>query len=388
VTDIQEQIEQLKSFAAADPDNALIWISLGDLYYRAGQLGEAQRAFERAAKAEPGNTVAQGRLARLKIAAHDFAGAEALLRELIAAGENDPAFRYNLGIALLHLHRYEEALGEINDIAGNVDAADLDLYRAQAHHQLGDNEASVRFARSWAKSNPGPGAEGYLSLLEFDAGQTDQARPRAQAVLEAEPENPDASVVIGTWRMEQQDIDEAEELFSNVTRLEPENMRGWLGSGLAALYRRDFPKAIELLERAQGCQPDNVGAVTTLGWAHLLHDDTECAEAVFREAIDIDRNFGEAHGGLAIVLTTLGRDGEAQDEIRRARGLDPVGFGYRIAESLMLRSSGEEEAANRKMRALLEESVVPGGPSLLESLQIALRMDSALPFRQRDDDLR
>jgi len=370
------RIARYESFAKADPDNALIWISLGDLYHRAGRFDEAAASFERALLAEPGNAAAKSRLAGVAISRHDFAGAERTLRELVDAGDAHPALFHDLGLALLHQKRFDEALAALEH-ADPEHAPAVWLRRAQAHHQGGDTARAVECARAWAARTPGVAAEGYVALLEYDHGDLASARQRAAAVLEQDPENADASVVIGTWAAEQQDMERAEALFGNVVAREPESPRGWWGLGLMHLYRREFEPALRNMEQARTCQPGNAGLVTTIAWAHFLSGDLARAEATFRDAIAADRTFGEAHGGLAVVLSAQGRAEEARREIRRARGLAPIGFGHAYAQSVLLAKEGKTDEATRLLAEVFERRPAPDAPTLLEAVQIFARREAA-----------
>lgn len=373
--DGDERIARHEAFARADPDNALIWISLGDLYHRAGRLDEATASFERALVAAPESRVATSRLAQVMLSRRDFAGAEHALRGLLDAGETAPALFHDLGIALLHQGRFDEALDALARL-DETRAPSVLFYRAVAHHQLGETERALESARAWAARAPSDAAEGYVALLEFDHGDLASARPRAEAVLERDPGNADAAVVIGTWLAEQQERERAEQLFQGVIAREPDNVRGWLGLGLVHLHRRDFGAGLAALERARALLPGHAGTLTTIGWAKFLDRDVEGAEAAFREAVRLDRNFGEAHGGLAVVLAVEGRRQEASAEIRRARGLGGL-FGHAYAQSILSMLEGDPEGASRVLEPVLERRIRPDAPTLLEAVQLFARREAA-----------
>jgi len=376
---LPERIARFESFTAVDPENALLWISLGDLYHQAGRLDDAVGSFERALAAAPEDRVAKIRLAQLQLSRRDFVGAESALRRLLAeAGEGaaSDAIHHDLGVALLHQRRFEEALAELEGVA-DTKLPSVWLYRAQAHHQRGQTRLAVEAARRWVERAPGDVAEGYLALLEFDAGEFAGARERATRVLAQDPENPDASVVLGFWLAEQQEADRARPLFEAAARREPENPRPWLGLGLVSMLQVDFPAAIGALQRAHELVPNDVGIATTLAWARLLARDLAGAEAGFRAALAIDRTFGEAHGGLAVALLALERSDEATGEIRRARLLDPMGFGHVYARAAQLALEGNAEEGTRLLTELLERRLETGVPTVKEAIETLLRKEGA-----------
>ena len=373
-----EAITRFEGFARVDPDNPLVWMSLGDLYHRVGRFHESLECYAKVLALEPGNLIAQSRLAGVMISLHDFAGAERQLESVLREGETDPALYHNLGLALYYQERWDEAL-EAFDAA---DASGLALpdnlaYRAYALHHQGNTEQALELARQWAAQAPGERAEGYLSLLEMDHGDIEAARRRASAVLEREPGNTDAAVVVGTWMIERQEAERGLELFRQVTEKEPDNPRGWLGLGLLQLYQQNFSLASQTLDRAKTLMPNNMGTLVTIGWAKLLNRDLVGAEHAFRHAVEVNRNFAEAHGGLASVLAMQGKEDESRAEIRRAMGLDKGGFGAVFAHSQLLERKGKHDAAVRLVSRSLQHTPREGGPSLIDSIQVFARREAA-----------
>lgn len=373
-----EAVSRYEGFVKLDPDNPLIWLRLGDLYHRAGRFEESASSYEKVLALEPQNLIAQSRLAGVMISLHDFSGAQSQLESVLAQGETDPALYHNLGLTLFYQKRWAEALEAFEKAA--VDGIDLPenfAYRAYSLHHLGEVERAIQLAREWAARASDSRAEGYLSLLEMDHGELEKARHRADAVLGREPDNTDAAVVVGSCLLEDQEMDRALALFRGVTQKEPDNPRGWLGMGLLQLYHQKFPLAVQTLERAGTLMPKNMGTLVTIGWARLLNDDLTGAEQAFRHALEVDRNFGEAHGGLASVLAVQGKDEEARAEIKRSFALDRGGFGAVFAHSLLLERAGKKAQATRLVTRTLERSVREGSPRLIDSIQLFARRQAA-----------
>ena len=85
-----------------------------------------------------------------------------------------------------------------------------------------------------------------------------------------------------------------------------------------------FPKAKTAAERALQLDDSLAEAHTSLGVIHLYWDwDWLGAERELRRAIDLNRNYGEAHHYYSDVLQALGRHNEALAEIRVAQQYDP-----------------------------------------------------------------
>ena len=88
--------------------------------------------------------------------------------------------------------------------------------------------------------------------------------------------------------------------------LAPEIGRAWVGLGTLALLERDLPRAQTLLARGAEFMPGHVGSWHVLAWAYLLGGDLEKAAQILEKSVQMDRNFAEAHGGLAAVAALRG----------------------------------------------------------------------------------
>ncbi|MCK7581370.1 MAG: hypothetical protein MZV65_40885 [Chromatiales bacterium] len=59
----------------------------------------------------------------------------------------------------------------------------------------------------------------------------------------------------------------------------------------------DLPKAIGQLEQAVRYMPNHIGTRHALAWCQLLANDIEGAKRGSEQSLEIDRSFGETHGG-------------------------------------------------------------------------------------------
>ncbi len=365
-TSEMSDIERYESYIAADPENTLLWINLGDLYHQSGRHDEALAAFEKCLLIDEGNMIARGRLANVLITKHRFDEAEKVLRSVITATRADPALLHNLGLALFYQGKFDEASRTFSEARDHGLRAPTNLaYMVYSLHKQFKTEAALDVAKAWLEVSPGPRTEGYVSMLELDHGDMDAAKTRAENVLAATPQNPDANVVLGTWHVEQQQADQALKYFQQTVETEPDNPRGWQGQALVYMHRKDFPRAIEALEKALAAVPGDATNHLILGWAKLCSEDAAGAEKTFRDAVQANRNFAEAHGGLATALLFQQRIDEANEEIRKARGLDPNGFGAIFAQSVLLTVRGDHDAGATLLARMFEQQPVPRSKPLI-----------------------
>ena len=71
------------------------------------------------------------------------------------------------------------------------------------------------------------------------------------------------------------------------------------------------------------------------------------AETSYQRAYDLDRNFADSHGGLALVHALRGRTDDAEAAIRRALRLNPQCPTALYAQTLLLEASGRGDEAMR-----------------------------------------
>ena len=367
---LQVSIDRHESYVRADPGNALLWVTLGDLYHRAGRLEEALASFERSQLEAPDSPAAKSRIASVRISQHRFSDAERVLGELLRQEPENPALLYNLGLAQFYQDKHREAQANFDRaLALGLKTRDNLAYLTRSLHHLGKTREAIGFCEQWLTQAPGEEAKAYLALLEMDDGNMARAHQLAQEVLSRDSENLNASTVAGSYSVEQQDMEAAEKHFGRIVGRQPQNGRAWLGMGLVRLYQQKHAEAIGALTEAVRLMPDNSGTIVALGWAKLASRDARAAERTFREAVAVDRNFAEAHGGLASALALQGRADEAQQEVKLANGLDRMNFGGRFAQSVLFKIRGSAEAATELLVKLMEQAPAPDSKPLIEHLR-------------------
>jgi len=368
---LQQSIGKYESYIKADSHNALLWVALGDLYHQAARFEEAVAAFERSEMESPQGSAARGRIASVRISQHRFAEAETVLGDLLNSEPDSAALLYNLGLAQFYQSKWREAQGNFERaLSLGLKTSDNLAYLARSLHHLGKTREAIQFCEQWFAQSPGEQSKAYLALLEMDDGNMPRAHELAAEVLARDPENLHASAVAGAWSVETQEMEAAERYFSSILRREPEDGRAWLGLGLVRLYQQKHPEAAEALERAVQIMPDNSGTIVALGWARLAAKDARAAERTFRQAVSVDRNFAEAHGGLASALALQARVDEAQQAVRLANGLDRNNFGGRFAQAVLLTMRGRKEVATELLAKLLQQPPSPDGKPLMEHLRL------------------
>lgn len=352
-----DRLTQLRDFHRQDPGNDRLTMDLVDALLAAGEAGDAQDVVDACPDAWLVRPEFLFLSARCALARADYTAAIDPLQLMVDGGVDDPAVHHDLAYALLG--------------AGDVDGAEAALaalvpqsvaYPAvgvlhsrilQYRHRLDD---AVLILEAITGEQPDHAeAWGLLAMIEADRSNVDAAAFAAGRALSLQPNQPDALAASGTLGLLRFDADASYDAFAHVLATQPHNGRALAGAGEALLLKGDVNHARPLLEKASLAMPGHMGTWHALAWSALLEGDLTAAQSAFASALDADRNFGESHGGIALVHAIRGELDEAQKGVRVAMRLDAGGRNARYAQSLIWRSEGREREAEAMVDGILAE---------------------------------
>ena len=135
-----------------------------------------------------------------------------------------------------------------------------------------------------------------------------------------------------------------------------------LGSAYSLLDRHD--DAVSVLEVTLECDPDHFLAMSSLGYAELVHGNPNLAEEWFRKSIAIEPKNSWALKNLGICLTNQRRFADAQVELRRCLELTPDDVGVLVSLGQCLHHLGDLTGAKEQF----ERARTLGGPDQLQSM--------------------
>ena len=355
-------LQRLSAFLAQDPGNTELACEVFDLHFTAGNFSDARNVLDALPDEARHHVGVRFRQARLDLVAGDYAQAERTLTELAASGHDGPAIAHDIAFAQLCQRNLEAAHASIEtavDRHGETPA--LRILQARVALMRKDYEAAQGALTHALRLDPHDAtAHGLRALAWLDAGDEAQAARTADACLAQHPDQHEALLAAGTaalWR------GEAERSAAHYTRaLErfPNSGRALSGMAQCRMAAGDLEGARALLERAVVAMPDHIGTWHALGWIQLLSGDLDLAENSYTEALALDRNFAESHGGLAVVALLDERYTEGEEAMKRALRLDPNGISGRYARSLWLQHTGEQEAADAVFADLMRAGAMPG----------------------------
>ncbi len=96
-----------------------------------------------------------------------------------------------------------------------------------------------------------------------------------------------------------------------------------LDRGMSAIRVADYLGALDALDRLVAYCPDYAEGWNQRAFVHFLTGDYDAALPDLRRTVEIEPNHVGALSGIALTLTALGREDEAQARLREALALNP-----------------------------------------------------------------
>lgn len=291
----------------------------------------------------------------------DFEQAEVQLSAALNLGLQTAEIRYHLACAHFMRRQFHAALKELSAPLMPFELPLALKLRARCQHFLKDSEAAIDSCRLYlGQSTDDPEANGLLALLLYERNEFEASKRHLEIALAQDPAQQEALLTRASLAFDGADYEAARREYENLVRIHPQCGRGWLGLGLIRLRDLQLQAARSDIERATEHLPDHIGSWHVLAWIQLLLGDVLSAELAFDKAMELDRNFGESHGGLAVIAVLEGRIPDARVNIRRALRLNPNALSARYAEWLILNKQGRPEEAEKLLQEVLSRPVAQG----------------------------
>jgi Flp pilus assembly protein TadD len=332
----EAELERIERYLASDPGNALLLGKAIDLCLSLGHIEGARQHADSALRQSSHDPLIRHRHGKVLIAEGklDEAGQiiDALLRQV-----SDVNIAFNLAFVRYRQQRFADARAALEPFmeSGEANPQAAALFLRILHH-LGEFAEAIEVVRRQM-----PGCHGdaeflsAASLLLFDADQLEEAQRLSDAALAGSARPLEALVVAGSLALGRDDAGTATALLKEALTVSPADGRSWAALGMATLLNGDTAGAKAHLERAVTKLPTHIGTLHALGWCHIVSGELAQAEQAFRQALALDHNFGESHGGLAVVSALQGKKTEADEGVQRALRLDPQGLSARYAQMVL-----------------------------------------------------
>jgi tetratricopeptide (TPR) repeat protein len=235
------------------------YLSFGIAFSEYGYIDEAQAAFERAAKDDPGNEVAWFNLGTIYLDKKMYREARKCLSEAVRLSPQDSDAWNNLGSISGGEEKYDEAIDEFrravetNPNHWNAVQNMMRVYQFQG--RLADGQKTLEQLLVAAPDNAGL----HLGLAIAMMTQNDLkgARAELETSIRLRPNNPDAINNLGAVLLRMGLTQEALERFEECRRIAPDFDRAAINSALVYNRAGQRNRARQVLEEYLARHPDN-----------------------------------------------------------------------------------------------------------------------------------
>ena len=280
-----------------------------ETYHRQGQLSEAQRLYEAVAAADPRNFVPWHRLSTIKLQQGSHSEALSLVEQALARDPRAAHALSNRGVILHALGRFEEALASY-DRALSIAPEDLDVHfnRGNSLLLLGRYQETVEAFDRVLQAQQDDGLAHYtrasalLGLERFDEAQAGYRR-----ALALTPELAGDLCRRGAELQQNSHLTAAQACFQQVLEADPQDINATHLLGVIKAQQGDRAEALRLIGAAAKRAP-NV-AIIKMNYANVCaalgrHEE---ALASYDGALALEPDRAEAHNNKGTALRELGR---------------------------------------------------------------------------------
>lgn len=195
---------------------------------------------------------------------------------------------------------------------------------ANALHERGDHEAAARLAQAVLDTEPREGAAHVLlGNARFAQRNWKAASAAYERALDLWPDNARALTNLGLVRKAEGRDAEALVLLEKAVRLDDSLWAAWRGLGELTLHRGDFRATIAAYERAFAVGPSDSVGETYYGIALGSLGRAADAEKAFRRALAADPRSAVAMKNLGVTYANLGKRREAAEWWKTALEVTP-----------------------------------------------------------------
>jgi tetratricopeptide (TPR) repeat protein len=290
--------------------------------------------------------------------AQRYRHAESEMSAAVAQGVETAEIRYHLACSYFMQRRFTEAMKQLSAPLMPFELPLALKLQARCQHFLGKTSDAIASCRKYlSHAAEDPECNGLLALLLFERAELEAAGQHAQIALTQDRRQQEALLTRASIEFDAADYGTARRSFEELVKSHPHCGRGWLGLALIKLKDMQLHAARNDIELAANHMPDHIGTWHVLAWIRILLGDVLGAELAFDKALELDRNFGESHGGLAVIAALDGRSSDARVRIKRALRLNPQALSPRYAEMLILRQQGRLQEADALLQEVLSRPV-------------------------------
>ncbi len=289
--DYEKAIKVLDEVVKSDENNSLAYYNLGTCYQALEDYKKALENYNISYKLEPTVTMLST-LAFCAYKAGEFDFAVTLYQNLVSLYPNSSEYRLSYIETLEALERYKEALDNVNLMLG-IDEKNVVLVKRKGAllRKLGFHAESIDTFQSLVKRGK-IDVEVYYNLA-FDyveENDFDNAKEMFKKCIMLEPNNPYAHKDLGVLYLKMNLYDWALEEMLEAINLEDDIAEFHYSLGVTYMMLSDMENAKKAFLKADELEKDNPDNLAYLGYVYLLENKKQESLELLNRALKIDPN--------------------------------------------------------------------------------------------------
>ena len=326
--DLDGATSWLRDYAARFPTFTPLQDRLGAVLLEAGEIDEAQAAFEAIIAHAPKSAAGYVGYGDARLRAGDHEAAVVALEKAVRIDPTYKLARYLLGRAYRGVGRMEDAQREMT--LGMV---------------AGRNYLTDGWSRHLSKYKTGIGALQERSADFLKAGQPAQAAEILERILVEQPDNADAAVNLGIAYLDMNRLEDAEQVLLKAERLDATRFETYINLAACLLRQKRLSGALQYIDRAVELSPTAAQAHMTRGLILMQQRENELALEALTTAAGLDARNPKVVQELANVCGRLGRLPEALAHYRALAKLMPTRWEPHFGAARTLQGMGRSDEA-------------------------------------------
>ena len=297
----------------------------------------------------------------------DYAGAADAYREFLKLRPNEPGALSNLGVVLVKLGRFEEAIVEY-EAAEKLLPGDgrIELNLALVYQKSGRLGEATKKLEALHAAQP---QQTQVTLLLADCylqtGSDDRVVDLLRPIEAANPDDLALAYMLGTAFIRKKQIDEGQVRLDRILK-QGDSAQARFLLGTRMFESGDYPAAAKELARAIELDPKLPRLQAFYGQALLFSGDPDGASTAFRNELSTNPNDFAANLGLAQILTVRKKFADAKPLLEQALLVQPQSTDASLAMAECLAGEGKLAEARQRLEAL--EKAIPNSPDVHQDL--------------------
>jgi tetratricopeptide (TPR) repeat protein len=365
--DPEGAINEIEEALKVQPNDSRTFVNLGAVRMGSGEATEAEAAFRKAISLEPSSVNAHLAFANFLWSAGRQAEAEQQLKQALSLQPRHLLANRMLGVLYMATERSQEAEQPLKAVAEISQSPAARFQLAEYYLNVHRNEEAIRLLTELAANQATFAyAEAMLASIDYDGGRLGDAHARLDKLLARAPKDARALVMKTRWLASEKKLDEALDRAKAAVAADPQSAPAQYTLGVVHDLRREVPDAIKAYNEVLRLNPRAVAAQVELSRLNLATGDGDAALRYAEEAKQTEPANAAARVVLARSLLVRGQLRRAENEITELlRGQPNSADAYTLNGELNVRRNNYVAARASFERAL---ELTPGSVDALAGL--------------------